>query len=256
MMFCHDRLLVAVVLVSGCLALADPPPQTTAAETSSGSNPGVGEVPLPADNNWEASDPVIHEGFDQNDSAAFPLGWRSAVTGEGSPNWSIRADPSAPSPPRVLGQFGVAEFPLCVWTNTIVQDGFVEVRFKPLSGKEDQAGGVVWRYADPRNYYICRANALENNVVLYCVKDGRRTALDIVGRAGGYGVEAPVSAAQWHRLRIEFTGTRHEVFFNGRLLFTVEDATFTSAGLAGLWTKADSVTLFDDFRLGTEKRRW
>lgn len=122
--------------------------------------------------------------------------------------------------------------------------------FKPLSGEKDQAGGVVWRYRDTNHYYICRANALENHVVLYKVENGKRTPLDIVGRAAGYGVNAPVPKGQWSRLRVEFIGTRHKVLLNGQPLFEVEDATFTGAGRAGLWTKADSVTLFDDFRAG------
>jgi flagellar motor protein MotB len=108
----------------------------------------------------------------------------------------------------------------------------------------------VWRYRDANNYYVCRANALENNVVLYKVENGKRKALDIVGRVGGYGVKEPVAAERWHTLRVEFAGTRFKVIFNGKTLFEVEDATFSEAGLVGVWTKADSVTRFDDFAFG------
>ena len=130
------------------------------------------------------------------------------------------------------------------------KDGFVEVKFKTLSGKKDQAAGVVWRAKDKDNYYICRANALEDNVVLYRVKEGKRTALEIVGRKGGYGVDEKVAPARWHTLRAEFTGARVKVIFDGKPLFEVEDGTFSEAGKVGLWTKADSVTLFDDFSYG------
>ena len=84
-------------------------------------------------------------------------------------------------------------------------------------------------------------------MVLYKTVAGKRSSLDIVGRKGGYGVEEKVATNQWHTMRIEFAGSRFKVFFNGKHLFDVEDDTFPEAGYVGLWTKADSVTLFDDF---------
>jgi hypothetical protein len=132
----------------------------------------------------------------------------------------------------------------------VLRDGFVETKFKTVSGEIDQAAGVVWRARDATNYYVCRANALENNVVLYKVENGKRTALDIAGRTGGYGVDVPVAPARWQTLRVTFEGTVFRVRLDDRELFTVEDATFLDAGRVGLWTKADSVTLFDDFRWG------
>jgi hypothetical protein len=187
--------------------------------------------------------------FDNIAPGALPSGWMAAQTGEGKPVWAVVADDSAPSLPNALKQSGVARFALCLKTNATVRDGVVEVKFKPLDGKEDQAGGVVWRARDADNYYVCRANALEDNVVLYKTVAGKRTALDIVGRKGGYGVQTPVAPNRWHTLRVEFRGERFTVFFNGEKLFEVEDATFTDAGWVGVWTKADSVTLFDDFRV-------
>jgi hypothetical protein len=195
----------------------------------------------------ENSPTLKAETFDTASVGSLPTGWVTAQTGAGRPQWAVVVDPSAPSPGNVLKQSGVADYPLCVLTNAAIQDGFVEVRFKPLSGVKDQAGGLVWRYRDANTYYICRANALENNVVLYKVENGKRTPLDIVGRTAGYGVNAPVPGQQWSRLRVEFAGSRHKVFFNGALLFEVEDRTFTQAGAVGLWTKADSMTVFDDF---------
>jgi hypothetical protein len=107
--------------------------------------------------------------------------------------------------------------------------------------------GLVWRARDPHNYYVVRANALEDNVVLYKTVKSQRSALDIVGRKGGYGVNVPVPAQSWHRLKVEFVGTRFKVLFNEKPIFEVEDTTFGEAGLIGLWTKADSVTSFADF---------
>ena len=103
------------------------------------------------------------------------------------------------------------------------------------------------------NYYVTRANALEDNVVLYKTVNGVRSALDIVGRKGGYGVASPVPADTWHSLRIDFKDARFKVSFNGNQLFEVDDSTFTEAGKVGLWTKADSVTLFDQITYGETK---
>ena len=189
--------------------------------------------------------------FDDQPAGAPPPSWQTTLTGTGQPRWTVERDPWAPSPPNVLKQSGVATFPLCFKTDSRVRDGFVEVRFKAVAGLKDQAGGVVWRARDAQNYYVCRANALENNLVLYKVEAGKRKALDIVGRSGGYGVEVPVAPMVWHTLRVEFIGRLHTVFLDGRKRFEVEDSTFGEAGQVGLWTKADSETLFDDFAYGT-----
>lgn len=176
--------------------------------------------------------------------------WTGTQTGKGEGKWLIEKDAAAPSGPHVLAQRGEAQYALAVRNDAAPKDGFVEVKFKAVSGKEDQAGGVVWHLRDANNYYVCRANALEGNVVLYKTVDGKRSALDIVGRKGGYGVETPVAAGQWHTLRVEFRGARFVVKLNGKPLFEVDDATFPAAGKVGVWTKADSVTLFDDFAWG------
>ena len=105
------------------------------------------------------------------------------------------------------------------------------------------------RYRDPRNYYIVRANALENNVVLYKVEDGRRIPLPPIARGNDYGVAHRVPAQSWSTLAVTFSGARFVVTFDGAPLFKVKDSTFTSAGQVGLWTKADSVTYFDGFEV-------
>ena len=112
---------------------------------------------------------------------------------------------------------------------------------------------MVWRAKDANNYYVARANALENNVVLYKTVNGVRSSLDIVGQKGGYGTKVAVPASQWHTLRVEFAGRRLRVIFNGKPLFEVDDATFVEGGMVGLWTKADSTTAFDAVSYGNAK---
>ena len=118
--------------------------------------------------------------FDIDKPGSLPAGWTAGVTGRGSPKWAVEADGTAPSPPNVLKQSGSGTFPWCVVKGASVADGFVEVRFKSISGREDQAGGVVWRWKDGDNYYVARANALEDNVSLYYTQKGSRITLKYV----------------------------------------------------------------------------
>jgi hypothetical protein len=165
----------------------------------------------------------------------------------------VESDSTAPSKLTVLRQSGRATYPLILKNDTNIKDGFVEMKFKAIAGSEDRAAGIVWRAKDANNYYVVRANALEDNVVLYKTVKGTRSSLDIVGRKGGYGVNAAVPSGTWHTLRIDFKGPRFTVSFNDKQLFEVEDSTFTEAGKVGLWTKADSVTLFDEVTFGETK---
>jgi hypothetical protein len=190
--------------------------------------------------------------FDDAKPGEVPPGWTVTRTGKGEPKWTVEKDATAHSKPNVLKQSGEATYPLCLKSDTALKDGFVEAKFKAVSGDTDQAAGVIWRCQDADNYYVCRANALEDNVVLYKTEKGKRSSLEIVGRKGGYGVDAPVGKAQWHTLRVEFVGKKFTVLLNGRRLFEVEDETFRDAGKVGLWTKADSVMLFDDVNYGAK----
>ncbi|HEY6404340.1 MAG TPA: family 16 glycoside hydrolase, partial [Blastocatellia bacterium] len=115
--------------------------------------------------------------------------------------------------------------------------------------KKDQAAGIVWRHRDTDNYYIVRANALENNVVLYKVQNGKREDLPLKGEGRTYGKKATVPKNQWSELRVTAKGNLFTVWLNGQKLYEVEDGTFTEAGKVGLWTKADSVTYFDDLKV-------
>src|SRR6266702_7566185 len=188
--------------------------------------------------------------FESTRIGSTPEGWTSTLTGSGDPKWTVESDPTAPSKLTVLKQSGRATYPLILKNDTKIKDGFVEVKFKAISGSQDRAAGIVWRAKDANNYYVVRANALEDNVVLYKTVNGARSALDIIGRKGGYGVAISVPANEWLSLRVEFKGSRFRVFYNGQQLFEVEDSTFPDAGKVGLWTKADSVTLFDEIIYG------
>ena len=177
--------------------------------------------------------------FDSDRAGAPPTGWACGSTGGGAPRWTVEADANAASPPNVLKQSGAGPFPWCVKQGTSFADGAVEVKFRSLSGREDQAGGVVWRWKDGDNYYVARANALENNVSLYYTTGGRRHTLKYI--------DAPVSRDVWHTLRVEFSGTRIRVLLNGKAYIELDDSRIVGPGAVGVWTKADSVTAFDDF---------
>lgn len=180
--------------------------------------------------------------FNHDKPGALPAGWVAGVTGLGTPKWTVEADPAAAGS-KVLKQSGSGDFPWCVKQGTSVSDGFVEVKFKPVAGREDQAGGVVWRWKDGDNYYVARANALENNVSLYYTTGGRRHTIRYQ--------DAPVAAQAWHTLRVDFTGNRIQVSLDGKRYIDVTDEHIAGTGAVGVWTKADSVTLFDAFAYGT-----
>jgi Domain of Unknown Function (DUF1080) len=182
--------------------------------------------------------------FDQFEVGKAPGGWTATQTGSGQAKWEVVQDNTAPSKPNVLRQSGQATYPVCLKDDTSLKDGFVEVKFKAISGKEDQAGGVVWRAKDSNNYYIARANALENNVTIYHTINGRRSEKK---RA-----RMTVATNQWHTLRVEFQASHFTVIFNGQKAFDWDDETFRDAGKVGVWTKADSVTEFDDFMYGSK----
>jgi hypothetical protein len=189
--------------------------------------------------------PADRETFDRSEVGKPPAGWTATQTGSGRAIWSVVVEDTAPSKPNVLKQSGQATYPICLKDDTSLKDGFVEVKFKPISGREDQAGGLVWRARDANNYYIARANALEDNVTIYHTINGRRTEKK---RAN-----MKVATNQWHGLRVDFEGGHFIVTFDGTKALEWDDQTFKDAGKVGVWTKADSVTLFDDFTYGTRQ---
>lgn len=183
--------------------------------------------------------------FDHDPPGAPPQGWSCGVTGRGSPRWTVEPDPATPGG-HVLLQSGSGTFPWCVRTGTALSDGFVEARFVPISGHEDQAGGVVWRWKDGDHYYVARANALENNVSLYYTERGARRTLKYV--------DAPVTRGVAHTLRVEFAGNRIAVSLDGTRYIDWRDDHIAGPGAVGVWTKADSVTAFTEFRYGSASR--
>lgn len=193
--------------------------------------------------------------FDKDKAGQPPQGFSFALTGSGKPGvWVIKKDESGRG--NVLAQTDADptgyRFPVAVFDAITAADVDVSVRFKPVSGKDDQGAGIVWRYKDKNDYYIVRANALENNVVLYKVENGKRTDLPLKGAGRTYGRKEKVPSGVWGTLRVVATGKLFEVYHDGKKLYEVEDETFKGAGKAGLWTKADSVIYFDDLRVTTK----
>jgi hypothetical protein len=159
-------------------------------------------------------------------------GW-TAVAGQ----WTLEEMPGAPSGKRVLIQRAPQnEFNVIVASSVPYVDLDVSVQFKPMSGREDASGGIVFRFAGGK-YYVVRANALEDNFRLYYYDRGRR-------QLASARVTAP-ALGQWHTLRVVAVGDHIQARFDGALYLDHRDARFRS-GRVGLWTKADSITAFDD----------
>src|SRR5215216_6679628 len=209
---------LAILIVAACS------PQATRSENGA-------EAPAPTQEPGKS----FTYNFDNDEVGRLPAKFHSALTGSGAPGqWAVMADTSAPSQPNVLAQNSADKtnyrFPLAIADEGSFRDLDLSVRFKPVSGREDQAAGLVWRLKDANNYYIVRANALEGNVVLYKVQNGRRTDLPLKGEGRTYGKKAPVPGKQWSTLRIVAKGSVFEVLLNGTKLYEVEDTTFAQAG--------------------------
>ncbi|HZT80400.1 MAG TPA: family 16 glycoside hydrolase, partial [Gemmataceae bacterium] len=171
-------------------------------------------------------------------------GWKAAQTGKGEGSvWKVVADTTAPSKSGyALAQTAEspnAMFNLCVADEPSLKDVEVMVQFKAVKGKNDQGGGVVWRYQDANNYYVCRMNPLEDNLRAYKVIAGKRTQL---GTA-----DARVPAGEWHAIKVKNVGDRIECFLDGKKLLDVTNDAIPKAGKVGLWTKSDAQTHFDQF---------
>ena len=192
--------------------------------------------------------------FNNDKVGEAPSGFSTALTGRGKPGkWVVMRDPASPNRGNVLAQTDADRtdyrFPVCVYDGLTAKDVDISVKFKPVSGRGDQGAGIVWRYQDKDNYYIVRANALEGNVVLYKVENGKRTDLPLKGKGRTYGMKDKVDSGEWGTLRVVANGNHFEVYHNEKRLYDVEDETFKAAGKVGLWTKADSVIYFDDLQV-------
>ena len=178
---------------------------------------------------------------------AAPADFEFARTGQGGPaQWTVAADATA-SGGRAIEQTSTDRtdyrFPLAIYQKMSARNADLTVHFKAVAGKVDQAGGIVVRLADADNYYVLRANALEDNVRFYRVVKGQREQLE--------GANTKVTANEWHQLGLRAEGGRFTITFDGKQMFTAADQTFTSAGKVALWTKADSVTRFDRLEIKT-----
>jgi len=199
----------------------------------------------PAPENAKVSD------FEKADPGKIPPGFTAGLTGGGGAvRWEARDSEGAPSGSRVVAQLSDdrtnARYPHLVRDDFTATDVDVSMKFKTLSGEVDASGGIIFRYTDKNNYYVVRANSLENNVVAYKTEKGKRTSIGVRGKGEAYGVEAKVPHQEWNSLRVIARGKIFEIFLNGIKIFEVEDDTFTGPGKVGLWTKADAVTEFDN----------
>ena len=181
--------------------------------------------------------------FDDLKTGTPPPGWTASQTGQGDAKWAVVADDTAPSKPNVLKQSGVATHGVCIKDDTSLKDGFVEVKFKPISGESDRAGGLIWRAKDTDNYYVTRANA-PSSLAIYHTFAGKRVSFKTT--------TAKVTLGEWHTLRVDFEGNKFTVTFDGKKAIEATDDTFSDAGKVGVYTRSDSVTVFDDFVFGSK----
>ena len=189
--------------------------------------------------------------FEDAQVGKAPQGWIAGETGSKkgkAPRWEVRQDEGR----NVLAQLesggARSDFPVCLKKNSSFKEGMVSVRLKPISGNVDQAGGVVFRAKDKDNFYIVRANAKENNVSFYYHQDGKRTTIK-------YWENIKVNLGEWHELKVEAKGFTFKVWLNDELVGEIEDTKqiFSGAGMVGVWTKADSVTYFDDLAVDNDE---
>jgi hypothetical protein len=199
---------------------------------------------------WSRGDPVVKfQPGDQNVTAGQTTEWTFDSDPAGGPpagaevfdgNWVVRPEPDAPSPPNVLCQTATAPFPALCLSGSVYTNLEASVQFTPLSGQEDQAAGIIFRVQDRDNYYIFRANALENNVMFFLYASGKRS---ILKRS-----TVRVPSGRWQELKVKVIGNRFRGFLDGKLVAEVADDSY-KAGKVGLWTKADSLTCFDNMRV-------
>jgi hypothetical protein len=188
--------------------------------------------------------------FEKAAVGSLPAGWSAHKTGPGNDiKWEVVQDGTN----KVLGQLTKSNpnshFNVVTYDSLSAKNVHLKTRFKSISGRMDQGGGFVWRYQNPENYYLVRANSLEGNVVLYKVQNGKRTDLPLVGKGRTYGADAKVPTKTWHDLELEARDNLFIVSINGKELFRVNDTTFTGAGKVGFWTKSDAYTYFDNFEI-------
>ncbi len=245
----HRTLGPTVLLLLWAVACGEPrgkdDPAAASAGAAAGEQAGLENVPSSQLYDFEG-DPL----------GMLPHGFSAAHSGRGAEGrWEVIEAGPAPSGHLAVAQLDVDRtnyrFPLLVLDAPRARDVELSVMGHPVSGTKDQAIGLIWRYQDTDNYYVLRANALEDNVVLYKMENGERTDLPLLGKGRSYGIDVDVPLRSWSKLGVRAEGQLFTAFLDGRELFQVTDETFQNPGRVGLWTKADSVTWFDDLRLAT-----
>ena len=203
---------------------------------------GFGITPAQA----ETGSPTSAWSFDREQPGKLPDKFSIGTMFDGRPagNWQVLATEHAKSPPHVLAQLMAkgAEhaYKITLIKGIVAADLNLEVSFLPIQGQADMGGGLIWRAADDRNYYLARANPLEQNIRVYRVEKGIRHLLENFNQT--------IDVKRWHTLRITHQGCRVNIFYDDKQVFDLCDKTF-HAGMIGLWTKSDAVTYFDDLQL-------
>lgn len=239
---CFNAKVIVVITITAC-SRSDPGQLDSAvasvAKASGAAEQSAGLVtPYPP-----AGDSAARWSFDSMPTGKPPTGFLFGRTGDGTVgHWIVQPAADAPSHPNVLVQTDTDRtrdrFPVAVVDAQSLRDVALSVRCKPISGKVDQACGLVFRYLDENNYLVTRANAIEGNVRLYTVKGGRRR--EIASWRGS------VTRGDWHTIEAKAVGDQIEVSWDGQLVISKRDETFMGAGRFGLWLKADSYTQYDD----------
>jgi len=183
--------------------------------------------------------------FDSDVTGKVPAGFAPYATGGGpAGKWVVTETSDAPSGKHVVVQTDAdstdTRFPVLVADSGEYAAFDASVKAKSISGKVDQGMGLVFRFRDPKSYYVVRANALEDNFRLYRMVDGRRVQFA--------SAKVKVPANQWHTIRVVAEREHITCWFDGKQLIDAHDHTYTS-GKIGLWTKADSVIAFDDLNV-------
>ncbi|RUA24354.1 MAG: hypothetical protein DSY76_08025 [Bacteroidetes bacterium] len=194
----------------------------------------------------QASNQIVFN-FENYKKDALPSNWIQSYIGKGDTEWKVIDDQGNKVMAQLYSDNPGHHYNAVVNDSINLKNMTLSVRLKGVSGRHDQGGGFIWRYQDKNNYYVVRANPLEDNVVLYKVKDGVRTDLPLMGKGRTYGVDVPKLGNDWNNMKLIVKDDIFTVFLNGNELFKVQDTTFPNAGKVGFWTKADAVTYFDDF---------
>jgi hypothetical protein len=203
---------------------------------------GFGTMPTQA----ETASPALAWNFDRERPDILPSEFSIGTLFDGRPagDWQILATYRAKSPPhvfaQVMGKGAEHAYKVVLLKEVIASDLNLEVSFLPIQGQADTGGGLIWRATDDRNYYLTRANPLEQNIRVYWVEKGVRHLLQ--------NFDQTIDVRQWHTLRVTHRGCRVNIFYDDKQFFDLCDKTFHD-GMIGLWTKSDAITYFDDLRL-------